>query len=81
MEKVELARYTKARIKKEVDMEFGGMKAGDEVYVSYWKHEWNVKPKVFEGLFFITKTPDLKTHIAEGTFATVFQRVLENFTD
>lgn len=81
MEMLKLARYTKARIKKDVDMELGGMKPGDEVYASYWKHEWNVKPKVFEAIFYITKTPDLKAHIAEGTFATVYQRALENFTD
>lgn len=58
---------------------FGGMLPGETVAVKYWKHEFDVKTREKQPLFFIAKSHDWEQHFHEGTFACVYKAALENF--
>lgn len=74
--------YKTARLRPDVTKEWTptGFEPGEIVAVKYWKHEYLVTTGRTHPIYMIAKSQDFEKHVAEGSFATVFNTALDSFS-
>jgi hypothetical protein len=72
--------YKTARIRTDIGFtDIQDMLPGELVAVKYWKHAFDKTSDMYRPVYYIAKSQNFKRHFEEGTFATVYDCLLERF--